>query len=542
MYRIALLLIAFFTIMILSAQPGSQTEVLTVESYQAFQGYEETTPYLGIGEYQIFYDNIDGVFDKPFVLVEGFDPGDNNTISSIYSYLTYNAGANNLLEDLRDEGLDIVILNFPTYNRSEDGLEVDGGSDYIERNGLVLVNLLETLKQDLPANNDMTVMGISMGGLISLYALSFMEQNGMDHKTGLWFSFDSPHRGANIPISFQYLVNYIAEENEDENMIALRDEQLNSPAAKQMLLDHYSSHLQAGSTTAQDTSIQLPTPAVTFRDNFVNTMETLGFPQNTRKLAICNGSLNNTQVDEPGAQIIETTLGLGGGVSAEIILHFTPSAGVNDYQVVEINLTWVGIPIGGYDTFATSPGTTSGLDTAPGGTVLIADFLGNSEDPTFQQIINDLDAEAFSFIPAMSSLAIETDNWYQSVTTSTTTSFDDYIGIDINEPHVTLNAQNLAFILQEISNHYLANPNITFSNTITLLGNPATNNIRLKTLENLTESYEIKLFDMQGLLVFNRNLVPENQLISIEAPATKGMYILQVSCQQDTMIQKILIK
>ena len=47
-----------------------------------------------------------------------------------------------------------------------------------------------------------------MGGLIARYGLSFMEQNSMNHETRLYISFDSPHLGANIPVSFQYLINY----------------------------------------------------------------------------------------------------------------------------------------------------------------------------------------------------------------------------------------------------------------------------------------------------------------------------------------------
>ncbi len=252
----------FFSIIFLSiysawAQPGSQSEILTLDSYQSFQGYTETIPHLGKGQYQIFYDNINGVLDKPFIIVDGFDPDDSNTIPILYNSLTYNAGANNLLDDMRNQGMDVIILSFPTYTRTDDGALIQGGADYIERNGLVLVNLLETINAQIPINSDCIVMGVSMGGLVSRYALTFMEQNSLEHNTGLWFSFDSPHRGANVPISLQYALNYIAEYSDDDDMRAQRDLTLNSPAAKQMLLDHYTAHLQTGDPYLQNTAVPL---------------------------------------------------------------------------------------------------------------------------------------------------------------------------------------------------------------------------------------------------------------------------------------------
>lgn len=100
----------------------------------------------------------------------------------------------------------VIILNFPNYTRADDNTLIHGGGDYIERNGLVLVNLLQAINPQLPVGNDCIVMGVSMGGLVSLYGLRFMI-NALNHNTGLWFSFDSPHRGANIPISIQYALS-----------------------------------------------------------------------------------------------------------------------------------------------------------------------------------------------------------------------------------------------------------------------------------------------------------------------------------------------
>lgn len=525
----------------LFAQPGTQSEVFTINSYQSFQGYAETTPHLGQGQYQIFYDNINGVLDKPFILVEGFDPDDSNTISTMYAALTYNSGANNLFDDLRNQGMDVIILNFPNYTRTDDNTLIHGGGDYIERNGLVLVNLLQTINPQLPVGNDCIVMGVSMGGLVSRYGLRYMEQNALNHNTGLWFSFDSPHRGANVPISLQYALNFIAEYNNDNDMRAERDLTLNSPAAKQMLLDHYSAHLQSGHAYNQNASIQLPTPAATFRSNFENTMNTMGFPTQTRKAAIANGSVNNTMVESPGAQIINTTQNIN-GVDVQIKLHFTPNANTSNFQVTYFGTFLMGFPITIFEAKAASPSTTAGLDCAPGGTVLFEDFFGATTDATIQQLINALQVDAFSFIPTLSSLAVNNTNWYTSVSPSMVTNFDTYIGPIVNEPHVTLNDTNKNFIQNEINNHYLNTNQLSLENDFVLLQNPSSEWINFKFINENIQSFQIQLMNINGQLISNENFITSNEIYRIKAPSQSGVYLLKCNNDNGSFIKKIIIK
>ncbi|RLD24825.1 MAG: hypothetical protein DRI70_07875, partial [Bacteroidetes bacterium] len=219
-----------------------------------YQGYEETQAYFGEGEYEIFLDNVDGVLDNPIIVLDGFDPGDNRDISGLYNSLTFDG--DNLADILRDEGFDIVILNAPQYTTN--GKDIDGGSDYIQRNAMVLIEMIDFLNTQKVGDEELVVLGPSMGGLIARYALSFMEQNGLEHQTRLYISFDSPHRGANIPVSLQYLINYLAESLGDPDAQAIVDFVLNSPAAKEMLIDHLTAHLLPGSTYEQDPTKLLP--------------------------------------------------------------------------------------------------------------------------------------------------------------------------------------------------------------------------------------------------------------------------------------------
>ncbi len=83
-----------------------------------------------------------------------------------------------------------------------------------------------------------------MGGQISRYALAFMEkkkaQTGLadwDHNCRLWVSFDSPHEGANIAISVQQNLDFLANEiGNSDAQAALKNEVL-STASKQFLIE-----------------------------------------------------------------------------------------------------------------------------------------------------------------------------------------------------------------------------------------------------------------------------------------------------------------
>ena len=61
---------------LLIAQPGTESPITPITSSIPYQGYIEAAAHLGEGEYKIYYDNIDGILDKPIFFVDGFDPGD----------------------------------------------------------------------------------------------------------------------------------------------------------------------------------------------------------------------------------------------------------------------------------------------------------------------------------------------------------------------------------------------------------------------------------------------------------------------------------
>ena len=135
----------FFILLFLPVLIFAQTE-FTSSITPSLSAYGETTDYPGEGEYQIFL-SADEILDKPIIVVDGFDPGDTRNISDLYSSLDFTgtSGVQNLADLVRAEGFDVVLLNFPTYIRAADGSTVDGGADFMERNAMLLVELLDII-------------------------------------------------------------------------------------------------------------------------------------------------------------------------------------------------------------------------------------------------------------------------------------------------------------------------------------------------------------------------------------------------------------
>lgn len=160
--------------------------------------------------------NINPQFRKPLIIVEGLDLSSATTLlGNGYNYnafrdeirdgfrTSFASGTNPLqpfdqyLDDVA--GYDLIFVNW------------HNGVDDILRNVLALrdaINYVNTRK--LPGAEQNVVIGISMGGLVSRYCLAQMVKSGgtgiNETQTRLLVTHDSPHRGANIPLALQHLL------------------------------------------------------------------------------------------------------------------------------------------------------------------------------------------------------------------------------------------------------------------------------------------------------------------------------------------------
>lgn len=522
---------------------GNEISAQTITATVPYQGYGESAAYLGQGEYEIYLDNVDQVLDKPIFLIDGFDPGDSRNTELIYSLLNYGNGNQNLGDTVRNEGFDIVVLNFPQYSPAN-GVVIDGGADFIQRNAMVLVELINQINVQKTGTAKNVVIGPSMGGLISRYALRYMEQNGMEHDTRLYLSFDSPHLGANVPIGFQHLFNYMANGPlGDVTLQEIVNSVLSSPAAKQMLLDHYTGHLQSGSATEFDNAVQLPTGAPNFRTAFQNELNAMGFPTATRNIAISNGSGNGMMTGTPGMFVLnDYVVNASDTQRARFDIRFTPPAGVSNQLVSRFRgqqFVFIWLTIFSSQANATSPAASSGFDSAPGGMFNVADFAdGGSGNPTLDDFLANLAIDRFCFIPTLSSLAIANPDWYANVTDASVTPFAATFVPAANEDHVTLTNGNVAFALNEILNDPLTVEQPVLTEHI-VIKNPVRNTIEIYSSDLLSNA-TISIMDASGKKVFSQNHIALQGNHQLEINLSVGFYFISIESAERSFVQKLV--
>lgn len=520
--------------------------------------YGESISYPGTGEYELFLSP-DNVLDKPIFLVDGFDPGDGRTISGIYELLNFNDGGttSNLGDLVRAEGFDIVILNFPTYTRSQDAAVVDGGADFIERNAMLLVDLINIINTDKVGDEQNVVIGPSMGGLISRYALNYMENQNMTHDTRLWISFDSPHHGANVPIGFQHQFNFLAFGLDDfwvlgnqnvEELQPIIDGMLKSPAARQMLTDQFESHITNSDGVTFNSALALPQPHFykPIFDSRINSLTSSGFPELIRNVSIINGSGVNNRFQNngspandllPGSQILDANINVLTGADLKVETYFTPYAGTQiQMSKVHLDFAWW-FPLANdriNNASASAPTFSDGIDAASGG---LFDILGLTTDLDTNGLVGEflgaLSTDYFNFIPSVSGMALETVNgeinWFDSLATLSTndTPFVNWYMPDDNEPHVTLTNANVAFALSEIIQETLSNPSDESLFQIKVEKNPI--DTELVILTNIpVEGAVLEMIDITGKKVLSDQFDVLLDKTVVPLNLASGIYVLNV--------------
>jgi hypothetical protein len=344
-------------------------------------------------------------------------------------------------------------------------------------------------------------------------------------------------------MSLQYLINYLAFQSDDPLAQQAVDQLLNSAAAKEMLVDHLNSHLLAGSDFEQDPTLVLPAGAPDFRDAFQAELDALGFPQNVRNVAMVNGSGLGTTIGTPGMQVVDTTLDLGNNLTGEVELHFMPLA-TETIEVTRFDTFFSGFPVQTFDAMGGATAATDGVDSAPGGISNISNALGDGTgNPVIEDFIAALQQDEFSFIPLLSSLAIENENnWYAVPDLNNSPFVNSYIP-DENEPHVSVSQASAQFALDEIRNGLLSSSSVASENTFELLKNPVRDIITVGINPLVSVGLiTTQLFSAEGKLLHKQVFHTNDSQISLQANLTSGIYILRVTDTKATMSFKVIVE
>lgn len=380
-----------------------------------------TVPYQGVygfGQAYVYLAPGHATVTEPVVIVEGFDMDNLMDWDELYDLLNQE----NMIEELRADGFDAVVLNF---NES---------TDDIRRNAMILVELLRQVGVAQPDGRDRVVIGASMGGLVARYALAWMEQQGLDPDARSFISFDSPQLGANIPLGVQYWLELFQIESTEAGHLLSR---LDTPAARQMLLYHHST---SGGGTGQPAAL---------RGSFLADLAAVGdWPQGLRKVAVANGSgQSQGQGYAPGAQLISYEyysflVDLIGNVWA------VPNGGSRQILRGLIDRIW---PLPNDELNVTVSGT-SPWDSAPGG--WRASLADMDATPAPYGDIVALHPN-HCFIPTISALALAVTDPYTNIAALADplalSPFDAVYFPVANQEHIQVTVENKAWFRGEIA-------------------------------------------------------------------------------------------
>ncbi|NRQ39166.1 hypothetical protein HII36_46200 [Nonomuraea sp. NN258] len=306
---------------------------------------------------------------RPMIFADGFNHGPSD-LPGLWNHLNAPQG-NHLLDRLLAAGIDVVLLGF------------DVRHDYLQANAGVAVSCIQRAITERLGGDALTVGGVSMGGMVTRYALAAMEERGQDHQTDTYLSLDTPHNGAWIPLILQQLA-YFSETLAPGPPPAQAD-LIRSPAAQQLLWGWVESAGYSGEVAT----------ASPLRAAFLDDLRRMGwFPQRPRKLGVANGAGDGTGANVPPDELVFEWSTLAGAVGATA--RTQPDHGTHRH---------VGgmraIPMWASRSYTTG---VPAFDGAPGGTLasygMLADKLGVPIEERFRSTC---------FVPSVSAVALNYD-------------------------------------------------------------------------------------------------------------------------------------
>ncbi|TDU78514.1 putative serine esterase DUF676 [Streptomyces sp. KS 21] len=390
---------------LIAAAPLSSPPPITVPVHQRDTEWE-----LPNGFAWVYYGEGTDHVHRPVIMADGFNLG-----RSDLQWLAQglDGGEYKFLTALRKQGRTVILVGF------------DERTAPIQKNAeTVTAAILRTVGERV-GDDRLTVGGFSMGGLITRYALARMERQRMDHQTELYFSYDTPHRGAVIPIGLQAFAHFIPLANDFAR-------QMNSPAARQMLWRHYNSE------TGKDEIDPLRTQLLEELDRMG------GWPMIPRKIAVANGTGDGMGLSvPPGVMALKST----GLIAFPGTTFYTQATG-NNVTVAELKRLFPP---------ASKPVTTSGypeLDGAPGGTLasykIVADELVAKGGKV------DLRHEAVCFVPTVSAVAIRNidkqEDLYAKVASldPSESELDEFLWSSATTPHTAITRELCEWIIERL--------------------------------------------------------------------------------------------
>jgi cytochrome P450 len=204
---------------------------------------------------------------NPVIIAEGFPGG------YPYDYLYDLVNQCGTLEKLLGAGYDVVLLSFAN------------GLGTMQSNADVVTACIRQAMSFTKA--PLVVGGVSMGGLITRFALTQLEAHGFPHNTRLFLTIDTPHGGAYTNYADQWLAQYLAPASAEAAAVAAM---LDAPSNQQFMMGW------VNDGTAQ------PSP---LRTEFLRELDGMGgYPQLPTRIAVSCGRGDGQRSIQPGATLL----------------------------------------------------------------------------------------------------------------------------------------------------------------------------------------------------------------------------------------------
>jgi hypothetical protein len=467
----------------------------------------------GTGEAYVYLSGAHTAITNPIVVVEGFDLDNTMNWDELYELLNQQ----NLLETLRADGFDSVVLNFTD------------ATDYVQKNSLVVVELLEQIEAMLDPYRDIALVGGSMGGLCGRYALSYMEHNGLGHRVRTFISFDGPQKGANIPLGIQYWLDFFSGLSTDASYLLSR---LDTPAARQMLLYHH--------TTPPGTAGESDPLRAAMLSDFATVG---GYPALPRKIAIANGSGNRAgQGFSPGSQIIDYEYS-GLFISITGNVWAVPDAGSH---LIFDGLIRIIVPT---DQLSVNVSGTLPYDNAPGGRRDSMAQMDSTRAP-YGDIIALYPSHCF--VPTVSALDLDTGDPFYDIAGDpdllSHTPFDAVYFPADNQDHMTITAETASWIIAELESSVTG---VTASSPLRLeLSPPFPNPVSLGAVVQYSTDrqgpVEIAVYDVAGRRIAgvleSGGLAPGPGTARVDTRSLpSGVYFIRLNAAGASIARKLVV-
>jgi hypothetical protein len=363
------------------------------------------------GSAWIYYGAGNTRLANPVIISDGFNSGPSD-LDMIWDGME--RGDFPFVTELRDRGSDLIILGYKERSAS------------ILANAEVAIECIMRALGERRGNTPLAVGGFSMGGLVTRYALAKLEFQRVDHQTGVYFSYDSPHRGAWIPISLQALAHYLRA------AAPAMSRQINSPAARQLLWRHIA---EVNERPAQDP----------MRAEFLAALDRVGgWPLRPLKLGVANGSGDGAGTGvPPGVEALKCTGMLHPFRTTTL---YTQASG-EDQLVAQLKFVTAAQP-----TLVRTSGLPE-LDGAPGG---MLESFGIACDELARYGATESAYRWVCFVPAVSAVAIRDldtqDDLYADINAlpPDESELDEFRCAADNEPHSQMTEELGGWLLDRL--------------------------------------------------------------------------------------------